>query len=329
MLMRTQESSEISSSSSIVHREEAKPIVIDGRDVIHSVAFLVDGKHVVSGGEEQNIRRWRIEDGTEAGAPMDAGSAVYALAVSQDGKLIVGGTKAGLVTVWNAESHSKVTEFKAHGNEVYAVDVSPDTTKIATGSDDKTACVWSLSGKQLLNHLKHDYHVVAAKFSPNGRLIATATHYSASVRVYDGQNGSLLVDFPVRVGSWRNHPLAWASNSKQLFALSYDGNIHSVDVSAKTALSKWRIHGTNNATCIAMASNGTFIAASSGSSVSFWDTTSQEQIGAVFEHAYGVESTAMSPNYDLVTSAGKEITLRALCGFLPPHDVSIPAYKSL
>ena len=43
---------------------ETKPIEIDG---IHSVAFLADGRHIVSGGEEGKIRGWRVEDGRETG----------------------------------------------------------------------------------------------------------------------------------------------------------------------------------------------------------------------------------------------------------------------
>jgi WD40 repeat protein len=91
---------------------------------------------------------------------------------------------------------------------VHAVDISPDATKIATGSTDKTACVWSLStGERLLDPFKHDDWVVAVKFSPDGQLIATATWGRDSVRVYDSQNGHLLVEF-------LNQSLAWANSSK-------------------------------------------------------------------------------------------------------------------
>ena len=55
------------------------------------VAFLADGKHVLSGSREGKIRRWRVEDGKEVGTPMDAGSAVLSIAVSRDGKWVVSG----------------------------------------------------------------------------------------------------------------------------------------------------------------------------------------------------------------------------------------------
>ena len=169
--------------------------------------------------------------------------------------------------------------------------------------------------------------MVAAKFSPDGRLIATATWNRGSVRVYDSQNGTLLVDFPVKVNSSWNQSLAWASDGKKLFALSKDGYIHHVDTSAKTTLSKWHIHSSNDVSSIALAINGTFIAASAGSSVSFWDTATREEIGSVIEYTHVIRFMAMSSNYDLVTSGGRKITLRALCDILPSDyidNVSVP-----
>jgi len=324
MLMRAQESSEN------VHRKEAKPIIIDRGNEIYSVAVLADGKHFVSGDVEGKIRRWRIKDGKEVGTAMDAMSFVLNVAVSQDGKWIVSGTRWGWVMVWNAETHSKVSEFTAHADDVRAVDVSPDATKIVTGSTDLTACVWSLStSKPLLGPLKHIYWVVAAKFSPDGRLFATATYKRNSVRVYDSQNGTLLVNFPVNVYSSynHNHSLAWTSDNKHLFVLSH-GYIHRVDVSTGTTLSEWHIHSSDSLTSVALASNGTFIAVSAHSSVSFWDTTSEEQIGAVIEYPHAISSMAMSSNYDLVTSGYNIISLQALRGTLSSHylyNVSVSA----
>ena len=289
----------------------------------------------MSGGEEGKIRRWRVEDGMEVGTPMDAGGTVHNIAVSQDGKWVVSGTKRGLVMVWNAKSHKKVTEFKQIDGhrysvgQVYAVDVSPDGTRIAAGSDDGTLCVWSLSTRQrLLPPLEHgDCCVVAVKFSPDGRLIAIATqsvhNNDGSVQTKDSYNGGGLFEFPVKVTarseSSFNQSLAWASDSRQLFALSHDGNIHCLDVSTGTMLSKWAIHSSDQVRCIALAGNGAFVAASANSSISFWDTATREQIGSVAKHSRRIHSVAISANYDLVTGEQMSITLRGLCGILPSH----------
>jgi WD40 repeat protein len=327
VLTRTQESSD---DSSFAHQKEGKPIEIDGQEDIYSVAFLADGKHVASGGEQGKIQRWGVEDGQEVGTSMDAGSAVLNIAVSQDGKWVVSGMQSGLVTVWNAESYSKVTKLKVHNGWTRAVDVSPDGTRIATGSNDTTVCIWSLfSGTRLLGPLKHDGPVVAVKLSPNGRLIATGTWNRDSVRVYDSQSG-FLVEFLVEVNSALNQSLAWASDSKQLFALSRDGNVHCLDVSTGKTLSKWAIHSSDKARCIALPGNGAFIAVSANSSISFWDTATRQQIGSVIVHTYEIWSIAISASYDLAISGGNTITLRpgGLYDILPSryfHNVRISA----
>jgi WD40 repeat protein len=298
------------------------------------VAFLVDGKHIVSGGAEQQIRRWRVDDGMEVATPiMDAGSPVRGVVATRDGKWVVSGTSRGVV-VWNAKTREKVSEFKGQGAAaVCAVDVSPGSTRIATGSEDGTAGVWSLSaGERLVGpfKLRHDYPVVGVKFSPRGGLIATATQRGNNpVCIYDSRNGDLLVDFSVQVGSLRNQSLSWASESK-LFALSSDGDICCLDVSTGTMLSHWPIHSSSGPQCIAVANNGAFIAASGDFSVSFWDTTTHRSIGSI-QHANAVESLAISSKYDFVIGGGREITLRSLFDFLPLRyckDVSAFALKA-
>ena len=298
---------------------------IVGHHKIYSVAFLGDGKQVVSGGDEGKIRLWRAEDGKEVETPMDATRQVNNIAVSRDGKWIVSGTDNGELAVWDAEEHKKVIGWKGHRGRVYVVDVSPDGNRIASGSYDKTASVWLLStGQRLLGPFEYKSAVVAAKFSPDGRLIATAT-WRSSVRVYDTQNGRLL-DVPIEVRSRFNQSLVWASNSKNLFALSLDGKINYLDVSTGTTLFSWSIHSSDVPGCIALASNGTFVAASGDSSVSFWDITTHKQIGSIIDHADLVVCMAISANYDLIVSGGKTITVRNICDALPSsycEDVSV------
>ena len=336
LVTRTQESREKLLSSTL-YPKEAKTIEIDGQESIRSVAFLADGRHVVTGGLEGKIRRWRVKDGKEVGWPMDVQDTISNIAVSPDGKWVVGGTNCGLVTMWNARnSREKAMAFAVHSEWVRAVDVSPDGTRIATGSYDWSVCVWFLPTDEqplgrLLGPLQHDWSLAAVKFSPDGHLIATATWCRSSIRIYDSQDGRLLVGFPVQVNSSENQSLAWASDSKQLFALSRDGNINCLDVCNGTTLSQWRIHSPTNSRCIALACNGRLVAASANSSVSFWDTTTHEQIGSVIEHPALVVSMAISANYDIVIGGGRKVTLRNICDVLPSsyyEDVSTLASKA-
>ena len=313
-----------------VDQTEVQPTTIDVSKDVCSVAFLADGKHVVGGGYGGKVRVWQAADGLEVGTAMTAGNTtVLNIAVSRDGKWVVGGTGNGRVIVWNAERHEKVTEFQGHRNWVRAVDVSPDMTRIASGSDDGTACVWSISsGERLLGPLEHDNVLATVKFSPDGGLLATATWWKESVRIYNAQDGCLLIDLSIRVTSYENQSLVWSFDSAFLRALSSDGDIKCFDVSTGAIQSHWPVcAGSNTAKCMTAARNGKFIAASANSLVFFWDTTAHKQIGPVIDHMHTIRSIAISPNYDLVTGGGKTITIRSLGDILPSQyvdDVSAP-----
>ena len=128
-----------------------------------------------------------------------------------------------------------------------------------------------------------------------------------------------MIAFLSGVYSTLNQSLAWASDSKQLFALSRDGNIHCLAVSTISTLSKWAIHSSKDAKCIALASNGTFITVSADLSVSFWDTATHQQIGSVIKHNGNILSMAISTKYDLVSGGNQTITIRGLWDILPYH----------
>jgi WD40 repeat protein len=299
-------------------QRDANLVTIDHPDLVVSVAFLAGGKEVMSGGSGGNIRRWRTEDGMEVDMPIDAGSSVRHLVVSRDGKWVVAGTYDGQVVVWKSTNFEKEIDFKAHGDEVNVVDISVDGTKIATGSDDRTVSVWSLAlptGERLLGPLKHYNWLVAVKFSPDGKFIATATYAQYSVRIYDSLDGTLLKEFPIFSGF--NRSLAWTGNGEQVYVLSSSGNIYCLDVSSKSVLSQWSIHSDDNPYCITLACDGACIAVSANSSVSFWDTTTHHQIGPVIDYPHDVSFMTISENYDMVTAGDKTIMFRNLHGVLP------------
>ena len=284
-------------------------IVIES--TISSVALLADGQHSVSGDKHGKIRRWRMEDGEEVGTPIDARSAVRCLATSQDGKWVAAGTESGRVSVWDAESQKGLTWF-AREKSANSVDVSSDGAKIAIAWDNRNVDVCSLpDSKMLCGWQNCDFHAV--KFSPDGCLFACGAEHgdSSFLCIYNIRGNKMLGGWRISVRS-----VAWTSDSKQLFVLSSDGNIHWIDPYSRTTLSQWPIHSDINPTCISLSSNGAFIAASANSSVSFWDASTHEQIGFVIYHPHSVNSMAISQNNELVFAGNSTIALWDLCNVL-------------
>ena len=158
-------------------------IEIGGADRVSAVTFSGNDKYTVSGGET-GVRVWRVEDGEEM-ARMEA-PYVLCVAASKDERWIATGTLWGGVTVWDAETHKTVFALEAD-----AVDFSPDATRLLVASRNCRAIVWDTTrSRELILH--HERALITAKFSPQGDRIAAAS--SDSVRVYDSNDGRLLMD---------------------------------------------------------------------------------------------------------------------------------------
>ncbi|KAG9318946.1 hypothetical protein JVU11DRAFT_1061 [Chiua virens] len=118
----------------------------------------------------------------------------------------------------------------------------------------------------------------------------------------------MLLNIPVQLSSGGNEPtvpLAWSSDDRQLFVVSQDGNIQCFDASTGSLLSKWPIHSNCIPASIVLSNSGKFIVASADSSISFWDTATQLQLGPVVTQSGSVQSIALSSDDNWLVSGGR------------------------
>ena len=293
--------------------QEGSPLIeINVGSWTTAVTFAANGEYLVSGGKE-GVRVWRVEDGKQM-ATMEA-KGVLCLAVSKDGRWITAGTeKYGDVIVWDANIHTKVfalgrSWFSASLRIIYGVDFSPDSgsTRLVFSSHDR-ASIWDIATRKQVRTLRHGNWVRAAKYSPQGDRIATAT--GKSVRVWDSNDGRLLVDIPVTVTPWLGTSMLWFDN--RLFVVS-DSKIKQFESSTGSTVSEWPVPDSNELSCIALPKHGGFIAYSTQRTVTFWDTATQARLGLI-QRSDEIHSIAVSPDGRFLAIGGKHrsITINSL-----------------
>ena len=281
-----------------VGQERSLPTKINASRNLRAVTFSANGKHLLSGGRDQNVQMWRVQNGQRE-ATIEAKD-VCCLAVSKNGKWIAGGGRKGEVFVWDAETYTTVwkheedswisedDDFSSDSWIIEDVDFSRDSVKLVSGSRNCTATIWDVASGKRIRTLHHKQGLIAAKFSSYGNRIATAT--SQSVQVWDSKDGHLLfVDIPLTVPSLYNG-LRWFNN--HIFVISYN-TIKQLDASTGSTVSEWPVPNSNNYSCIAVPRHDNFIAYSTSRSVTFWDTSTHLQIGLV-EHTEDIRSIALS-----------------------------------
>ena len=286
-----------------IEQERTQPVEIDvGKDV-WALTFTANGEYLVSG-HEKEIRVWRINDGKQV-ARMETGWHVISLAASKNGKWIAAGTYKELL-VWDAETHEEVIKHW-EGNWICGVDFSPDSTRLVAGTEKKRAIVWDLATGKQVQTVHHTNPLTAAKYSPQGDRIATAT--VKSVRVWDS-NGRSLVDIDVTVTLLRNTGLFWFNDH----LLIVSGK-RIKEFRASTKVSEWPVPDTDYYSCIALPKHKQFIAFSAKRTVTFWDTSTHNQLPLTFQHPEAIHSIALSPDDRILAiGGGGKITFQSLSG---------------
>ena len=293
----------------IVGQEGSLLTEISGGSDIWTVAFAANGENIVGGGDGLGV--WRVNDGKEMAAKGVWG--VRSLAVSQDGRWIAAGTMLGHVFVWDAQTLEKIFTHNQDLADTLAVDFSPDSTRLVTASKNRTVTVWDVAARQKVLTLDHGSWVVAAKYSPQGDRIATATF--ESVRVWDSNDGRLLVDIPVQVTPLFNTGLLWFNN--HLFVVS-DSTIKQFEASTGSTISDWSVPDDTVSSCIALPQHGDCIAYATNDTVTFLDTSTHAQLGSI-QHTESIRSIVPSPDDRFLAVGGNsgKIAIKDLRDVLP------------
>ncbi|KAF8548773.1 hypothetical protein OG21DRAFT_1489089 [Imleria badia] len=324
-----------------VRQEHSLPIQIDVGSYTESVTFTANGEYLASHNNKV-VGVWRVEDGEQvASTPVpalnDMGWGVSSVSVSKDGRWIAAGSR-GIITAWDTKTYEEAFTLKVVGYwRAGRLDFSPNSSRLVAAFSNWKAIIWdialrkqvhTLRPKKFLNDSDAEVVVIAAKYSPHGDRIATATHQC--IQVWDSDDGRLLVVWrPVRLEDvgvfWPNTAevatswitdLLWFNN--HLFVIDKGesdavsgSTIRQLDASTGSEVSQWLVPRAHHSASIAIPKHGEFIVYNAQNTVSFWDTSKHTQL-ALIQHPH-IHSIALSPDDRFLAIAGdKKIAIKSI-----------------
>src|SRR6266536_3324950 len=151
-----------------------------GNEVVYSLAWSPDGKHIASGGDKKTIQVWDATTGNLRLTYKGHSSSVNTIAWSPDGQFIASGGGDGMgkeqaMHLWDAVTGNLKLTYWGHARVINAIAWSPDGQLIASGGEYGVDLWDAVTGNLKLTYWGHA-RVKAIAWSPDGQLIASGSN---------------------------------------------------------------------------------------------------------------------------------------------------------
>lgn len=184
----------------VVTLQQVRELRLDG--VVSALAFSPDSRTILAGGSEKIAWLWDVATGENLGPAAHHLKPVSAVAFSPDGRGILTGDTGG-VCQFRALRSSRLE--LVHRAAVGVVAISPDGRFAVTGTKpldgaEAEVRIWNLVDGKPVGGVTHHGMVTAAVFSPDSRILATASA-DRTVLLVEAATGQLVCQ-PLKHDQW-------------------------------------------------------------------------------------------------------------------------------
>jgi WD40 repeat protein len=159
------------------------------------LAFSPDGRVLAVAGGGAEVWLWDAEAATEL-APLDVGGGVSGarrFAFSGDGTRLAVGGHGDAITVWDWCARRRLAVLGGHPCGVTALALSADGARLASGDAAGWVKVWDVTTGRARAHFgayEREAPVTSLALTPDGELLATASVFDRTVRLWDACSGA-------------------------------------------------------------------------------------------------------------------------------------------
>ncbi|HKQ73236.1 MAG TPA: protein kinase [Blastocatellia bacterium] len=252
-------------------------VVSDPEYSFKSVAFSPDGKLIAVTGEtteKEPVVELRDAVAGQIIASLKGHTRyVTSAAFSPDGKTLATGSEDRQIKLWDLSARQERLTLKGHTNSVRTVSFSQDGARLVSEGLDDRAMVWDVkSGSQLLEFESR----APAKFSPDGRLIATGDNHF--VKLIDAFNGSEI--HLLRGHSGKLSAIAFSPDGMRLASAGEDQTVRLWDVETGLELLALKGH-TGRVSSLTFSPDGRLlVSGSKDRTARLWRTASAGEVRA-------------------------------------------------
>jgi WD40 repeat protein/serine/threonine protein kinase len=291
-----------------------------------AVDYSANGRYIATGSNDKTIQILDAATGRNLRTLAGHTDGVLTVRFSPDGKQLLSGSYDNTARLWNLQTGATLQELKGHSWWVWAAEFSPKGDRIVTAGQDGKAIVWqkeaisrqpsAVSGvqplyTQLTTFTGHDGAVYSARFSPDGKQVATGG-YDKLVMIWnpdevhpvnigrrlegkpdEKQNYIKLAghDEPVR-------SVSFSPNGQLLLSGSEDHSVRVWDVALGKAVKALRGHGRSVRACEFSPDGKWALSGGDDESVRVWNVAGYQEMRVLHATVFsGHEDAVLSARY--------------------------------
>ncbi len=195
---------------------------------VRSVAFSPDGRQVLSGGDDQRIKLWRVATGECLQTFRRYQGRILTVLFHPDRQHILSASDDQIIRIWNIATGQMKQTFEGH-RDLTSIACSPDGLYILAG--DNPIKLWDITTGQVIRTFEgHQGSVRSVVFSPDGRFFLSAGD-DQQLKLWEVKTGRCL------------RTLEGHESVIRAIALSSDGQ-HALSADAST-LNWWSVYSTD------------------------------------------------------------------------------------
>jgi WD40 repeat protein len=189
---------------------------------IFAMAFSCNGE-VLAIGDGQIVKIFNFQDRSLVHV-LDNGhtSMITALGFSPDSTTIASGDMNGVIRIWNLRDNTIRFTFPQPGDVITSLSFCPMGLYLAAGTTGNKTLIWNLEDGTLLQEFLREDDVLAVKFHPEGRLLASSGA-DGRIMLYDTETFTLFQTLDLHK-SWVR-ALDFSNNGFQLVSGDDKGHV--------------------------------------------------------------------------------------------------------
>jgi WD40 repeat protein len=191
-----------------------------------SVAFSVDGKHLLTGlgAGELVIHEFATRKTVATLKEPTAWMTSIAVTFSPDGNRLATGTIQGEAKIWDFATQRERVRFAPMGCHLWCLAFSPDGKTLAASGESSLVWLWNAAtGNEVWQLDGHGATVPSVAFCPDGKLLATTTFVANEARLWEVSSGKELAPLKGHVSGVT--AVAFSPDGKTLATAGFDKKV--------------------------------------------------------------------------------------------------------